>query len=182
MEASVQIQELVNELKDKLPKNEVVQLLEERMREFLESLEPVAVLRNPALRPRHQEAIQRLLVSPDLITRCSTLGQLLNAGLSRHADELRHIADMAIREAAMEHTLYELRAAWEAMEFRMVVHQSSYVGSNILVEEEGPEKEKIACFRGSRGGGGGGKEENEEWNRARTQEESKFEKKTSKES
>jgi len=77
---------------------------------------------SPVLRKKHQHQILKLLrISKNW--ELLTIGDLLQADLARHKEELEHIAETAQGESALEEYLASVATTWEDTKFDLVHYQ-----------------------------------------------------------
>uniref|UniRef100_A0A667HTJ9 Dynein axonemal heavy chain 9 n=1 Tax=Lynx canadensis TaxID=61383 RepID=A0A667HTJ9_LYNCA len=96
--------------------------LESTVSDALSSLRAVAELQSPAIRERHWRQLVQATGVSFAVGEGTTLADLLRLQLHRFEDEVRSIADKAVKEMGTEETLTELCATWASLEFRYEPH------------------------------------------------------------
>lgn len=96
--------------------------LESTVSDALSSLRAVAELQSPAIRERHWRQLVQATGVSFAVGEGTTLADLLRLQLHRFEDEVRSIADKAVKEMGTEETLTELGATWAGLEFRYEPH------------------------------------------------------------
>ena len=114
-----------------LPPNGVVPILKERIESMREKLPVVTNLRNPTLRPRHWEDIERVLEYNFTEEDPITLGKLVEIDAFIHTEELEEISGQASSEASLDSILSKVKDSWKTMEF-VVLQYKDYKDVFIL--------------------------------------------------
>ncbi|XP_049491313.1 dynein axonemal heavy chain 9-like [Panthera uncia] len=96
--------------------------LESTVSDALSSLRAVAELQSPAIRERHWRQLVQATGVSFAVDEGTTLADLLRLQLHHFEDEVRSIADKAVKEMGTEETLTELCATWAGLEFRYEPH------------------------------------------------------------
>nr|XP_060500991.1 dynein axonemal heavy chain 9-like [Panthera onca] len=96
--------------------------LESTVSDALSSLRAVAELQSPAIRERHWRQLVQATGVSFTVDEGTTLADLLRVQLHHFEDEVRSIADKAVKEMGTEETLTELCATWAGLEFRYEPH------------------------------------------------------------
>ncbi|XP_023100299.2 dynein axonemal heavy chain 9 isoform X1 [Felis catus] len=96
--------------------------LESTVSDALSSLRAVAELQSPAIRERHWRQLVQATGVSFAVGEGTTLADLLRLQLHRFEDEVRSIADKAVKEMGTEETLTGLGATWAGLEFRYEPH------------------------------------------------------------
>ncbi|XP_035825271.1 dynein heavy chain 6, axonemal [Aplysia californica] len=112
-----------------LPHNEVVPRLKEKVMDFKQGMPVITSLRNPSLRQRHWEEIQRIINKTISRDKTFTLGNLLEMNIFKHKEKIQEIATTASNEATLEQMLQKVIDLWLSTDFRLVPH----VGRDTLV-------------------------------------------------
>ncbi|XP_059157269.1 dynein axonemal heavy chain 6-like [Physella acuta] len=112
-----------------LPHNQVVPRLKDRVLDFKQGMPVITALRNPALRPRHWEEIQRVINKTISRDKNFTLGNLIDMNIFKYKEKIQEIATTASNEATLELMLQKVIDLWMSTDFRLVPH----VGRDTLV-------------------------------------------------
>ena len=103
--------------------------------ETTSSLNCLIELRNPAIKRRHwRQLINATQVHLALDDLNFKLGDLLDLGLSRFAEEVSSIVDVAIKESSVERVLESLEATWSTLAFEFPPHERTGVPTLRLPE------------------------------------------------
>ncbi|OWF46435.1 Dynein heavy chain 6, axonemal [Mizuhopecten yessoensis] len=105
-----------------LPHNEVVPRLKEKVLDFKQGMPVITSLRNPSLRRRHWESIERLIQKSIAKDKAFTLGNLLEMNIFKHKEKIQEISTKASNEATLENMLQKIIDLWQGMDFRLVAH------------------------------------------------------------
>ncbi|XP_069117336.1 dynein axonemal heavy chain 6-like isoform X3 [Argopecten irradians] len=105
-----------------LPHNEVVPRLKEKVLDFKQGMPVITSLRNPSLRRRHWENIERLIQKSIAKDKAFTLGNLLEMNIFKHKEKIQEISTRASNEATLENMLQKIIDLWQSMDFRLVAH------------------------------------------------------------
>ncbi|KAK3092231.1 hypothetical protein FSP39_000084 [Pinctada imbricata] len=105
-----------------LPHNEVLPTLKEKVVEFKQGMPVITSLRNPSLKHRHWEEIERLIEKSIARDKAFTLANLLEMNIFKHKESIQDISTRASNEYTLEVMLDKIIAQWQTTDFRLVPH------------------------------------------------------------
>ncbi|KAH9496161.1 Dynein heavy chain 6, axonemal [Bulinus truncatus] len=151
-----------------LPHNQVVPKLKEKVLDFKQGMPVIVALRNPSLKPRHWDEIQKVINKVISREKNFTLGNLLEMNIFKHKDKIQEISTTASNEATLELMLQKVIDLWLSTDFRLVPHAGRdtlviYGVEDIMAQLE-ESQVTVGTIRGSRYVGPI-KAEVEEWER-----------------
>lgn len=137
-----------------LPHNMVVPQLKEKVMDFKQGMPVITSLRNPSLRQRHWDAIQRIINKVISRDKAFTLGNLLEMNIFKHKEKIQDISTTASNEATLELMLQKIVVLWQSTDFRLVPHAGRdtliiYGADDIMAQVE-ESQVTIGTIRGSR--------------------------------
>ncbi|GFO34548.1 dynein heavy chain 1, axonemal, partial [Plakobranchus ocellatus] len=137
-----------------LPSNEVVPRLKEKVMDFKQGMPVITSLRNPSLRQRHWDEIQRIIGKSISRDKNFTLGNLLEMNIFKHKEKIQEIATTASNEATLEQMLQKVIDLWLSTDFRLVPHAGRdtlviYGADDIMAQLE-ESQVTVGTIRGSR--------------------------------
>ncbi|XP_069786101.1 dynein axonemal heavy chain 17-like isoform X2 [Narcine bancroftii] len=112
--------------------------LDNLIKNTMTSLKAVSELQNPAIRDRHWQQLMQATKVKFVMSKETTLADLLSLQLHNFEDEVRNIVDKSVKESGMEKVLNQLDNIWSVMEFEHDRHSRTGImllkGSDELVE------------------------------------------------
>nr|KAI8735296.1 dynein heavy chain 6; axonemal-like [Biomphalaria glabrata] len=137
-----------------LPHNQVVPKLKEKVLDFKQGMPVIIALRNPSLKPRHWEEIQKVINKSISHDKNFTLGNLIEMNIFKHKDKIQEISTTASNEATLELMLHKVIDLWLSTDFRLVPHAGRdtlviYGVEDIMAQLE-ESQVTVGTIRGSR--------------------------------
>ncbi|KAL8598272.1 hypothetical protein ACOMHN_035222 [Nucella lapillus] len=137
-----------------LPHNEVLPQLKDKVMDFKQGMPVITSLRNPSLRQRHWEGIQRIINKVISRDKAFTLGNLLEMNIFKHKEKIQDISTTASNEATLELMLQKIVDLWQTTDFRLVSHAGRdtliiYGADDIMAQLE-ESQVTVGTIRGSR--------------------------------
>ncbi|KAK7488391.1 hypothetical protein BaRGS_00020365, partial [Batillaria attramentaria] len=137
-----------------LPHNEVLPRLKEKVMDFKQGMPVITSLRNPSLRQRHWDAIQRIINKVISRDKNFTLGNLMEMNIFKHKEKIQDISTTASNEATLELMLQKIVDLWQNTDFRLVPHAGRdtliiYGADDIMAQLE-ESQVTVGTIRGSR--------------------------------
>ncbi|XP_037350847.1 dynein axonemal heavy chain 17 isoform X1 [Talpa occidentalis] len=108
--------------------------LDNTVKNMITSLRAVSELQNPAIRDRHWQQLMQATQVKFVMSKETTLADLLQLNLHKYEDEVRNIVDKAVKESGMEKVLKTLDSTWSTMEFQHEPHPRT--GTPLLKSDE----------------------------------------------
>ncbi|XP_071833092.1 dynein axonemal heavy chain 6-like isoform X4 [Apostichopus japonicus] len=137
-----------------LPPNDVLPKLKEKVLNFKQGMPVLVALRNPALRPRHWQEIQKLIGRHIVRDKNFTLGKFLELQLFHFKDNINDISTQASNEATLEVMLNKVIDLWQTTDFRLKPHSGRdfmiIAGADDITAQLEESQVTIATIRGSR--------------------------------
>ncbi|XP_041352994.1 dynein heavy chain 6, axonemal-like isoform X2 [Gigantopelta aegis] len=137
-----------------LPHNEILPRLKEMVMKFKQGMPVITSLRNPSLRSRHWEQIQRIINKVIARDKSFTLGNLLDMNIFQHKEKIQDISTTASNEATLEHMLNKITSLWLNTDFRLLPHggrdTSIIAGADDIMAQLEESQVTIGTIRGSR--------------------------------
>ncbi|XP_070577565.1 LOW QUALITY PROTEIN: dynein axonemal heavy chain 6-like [Ptychodera flava] len=138
-----------------LPPNEVLPRLKEKVLDFKQGMPVITALRNPSLRARHWDEIQRLIGRNFARDKNFTLGNLLELEIFHHKEKINDISTQASNEATLEIMLNKVIDLWQKTDFRLVQHSGRndvliIAGADDIMAQLEESQVTISTIRGSR--------------------------------
>ncbi|XP_077989551.1 dynein axonemal heavy chain 6-like [Glandiceps talaboti] len=138
-----------------LPPNEVLPRLKENVLNFKQGMPVIAALRNPSLRARHWDEIQRLIGRNFARDKNFTLGNLLELEIFHHKEKINDISTQASNEATLEIMLNKVIDIWQKTDFRLIQHSGRndvliVAGADDIMAQLEESHVTISTIRGSR--------------------------------
>eukprot|EP00105_Crassostrea_gigas_P038198 XP_019922346.1 PREDICTED: dynein heavy chain 6, axonemal [Crassostrea gigas] len=106
-----------------LPSNEVLPILKEKVTEFKHGMPVITSLRNPSLKARHWQLIERLIQKSIARDKNFTLANLLEMNIFKHKEKIQEISTKASNEATLEIMLEKIINLWQNTDFHLSPHQ-----------------------------------------------------------
>ncbi|XP_070181014.1 dynein axonemal heavy chain 6-like [Littorina saxatilis] len=137
-----------------LPHNEVLPQLKEKVMDFKQGMPVITSLRNPSLRQRHWDAIQKIINKVISRDKSFTLGNLLEMNIFKAKEKIQDISTTASNEATLELMLQKIVDLWQSTDFRLVPHAGRdtliiYGADDIMAQLE-ESQVTVGTIRGSR--------------------------------
>ncbi|RUS88169.1 hypothetical protein EGW08_004066, partial [Elysia chlorotica] len=122
--------------------------------DFKQGMPVITSLRNPSLRQRHWDEIQRIIGKSISRDKNFTLGNLLDMNIFKHKEKIQEIATTASNEATLEQMLQKVIDLWLSTDFRLVPHAGRdtlviYGADDIMAQLE-ESQVTVGTIRGSR--------------------------------
>ncbi|KAG9342632.1 hypothetical protein JZ751_016069 [Albula glossodonta] len=114
----------VTQLEKGLPPNTVVPWLKEQVEDMREKLPVITDLRNPALKARHWDMLERV-VNASLVDQPLTLAALQELNIFSFGEEILEVSGQASGEASLETILKKVEDSWKTTEFVVLTHRDS---------------------------------------------------------
>ncbi|XP_052105827.1 dynein axonemal heavy chain 6-like isoform X2 [Mytilus californianus] len=137
-----------------LPHNEVVPHLKEKVMEFKQSMPIITSLRNPSLKQRHWDEIERMIGKSIVKDKTFTLGNLIEMKIIKLKDKIQDISTTASNEETLEKMLDKIIQLWQKTDFRTVPQPSrdTYIigGADDIMAQLEESAVTIGTIRGSR--------------------------------
>ncbi|KAG5830594.1 hypothetical protein ANANG_G00312350 [Anguilla anguilla] len=114
----------VTQLEKGLPPNSVVPKLKEQVESMRAKLPVISDLRNPALKPRHWDMLERV-VNASLVEEPLTLAALQELNIFSFDAEIQEVSGQASGEASLESILKKVEDSWKTTEFVVLSHRES---------------------------------------------------------
>ncbi|XP_064622088.1 dynein axonemal heavy chain 6-like isoform X2 [Lineus longissimus] len=137
-----------------LPHNEVLPRLKEKVLDFKQSMPVVTSLRNPSLRARHWQVIEKIIGKVIVRDKGFTLGDLLAMNILKHKDRIQDISTTASNEATLEIMLQKVIDLWQSTDFRLLPHagRDTFIiaGADDIVAQLEESQVTVGTIRGSR--------------------------------
>ncbi|XP_063079957.1 dynein axonemal heavy chain 6-like [Engraulis encrasicolus] len=119
-----------------LPENDIVPQLKQKLGDFKQCLPIIIALRNPHLRRRHIEEMQKNVGRFFLPDDGSTLGDLLDLKILQHSRLVSEISSTATHEATLETILSKVIELWSYTDFRLITHTSESCTVKIIASAD----------------------------------------------
>ncbi|XP_062938980.1 dynein axonemal heavy chain 14 [Cynocephalus volans] len=107
-----------------LPKNDMVAHLKQSVTDFKQELPIIIALGNPCLKPRHWEALQRIIGKSISLDKNCTIENLLALKMFQHENEINDISASATNEAALEKMLLKIIDLWNVTPLHLALHHT----------------------------------------------------------
>ncbi|KAL5008122.1 hypothetical protein ScPMuIL_013703 [Solemya velum] len=137
-----------------LPVNEVMPRLKEKVMDFKQGMPVITSLRNPSLRQRHWDMIERLIGKSISRDKSFTLGSLLDMNIFKHKEKIQDISTTASNEATLEIMLQKIIDLWQNTDFRLLSHTGRdtliIAGADDIMAQLEESQVTIGTIRGSR--------------------------------
>ncbi|XP_074663059.1 dynein axonemal heavy chain 6-like [Tubulanus polymorphus] len=137
-----------------LPHNEVLPKLKTNVIDFKQGMPVITSLRNPSLKMRHWQVIEKIIGKAIARDKTFTLGNLLDMKIFQHKDKIQDISTTASNEATLEIMLQKVQDLWQSTDFRLIPHQgrdtSIIAGAEDLMAQLEESQVTIGTIRGSR--------------------------------
>ncbi|XP_035385934.1 dynein heavy chain 6, axonemal [Electrophorus electricus] len=114
----------VSQLEKGLPPNNVVPCLKTAVESMREKLPVIIDLRNPCLKARHWETMEKV-VGAKLLEQPLTFSNLQELNVFSFSAEIQEVSGQATGEAALETVLKKVEDSWKTTEFVVLPHRDS---------------------------------------------------------
>ncbi|XP_071080158.1 dynein axonemal heavy chain 6-like [Haliotis cracherodii] len=137
-----------------LPHNEVLPRLKEKVMDFKQGMPVITSLRNPSLRARHWEIIEKIINKVIVRDKSFTLGNLLDMNIFKHKEKIQDISTTASNEATLELMLQKIIDLWQNTDFRLLPHAGRdtiiIAGADDIMAQLEESQVTVGTIRGSR--------------------------------
>ncbi|ESO83512.1 hypothetical protein LOTGIDRAFT_133247 [Lottia gigantea] len=114
----------------------------------------ITSLRNPSLRARHWETIEKIIGKVIIRDKSFTLGNLMEMNIFKHKDRIQDISTTASNEATLEIMLQKIVDLWQSTDFRLVAHVGRdtliIAGADDIMAQLEESQVTVGTIRGSR--------------------------------